>query len=928
MNKVTIDNMLSPDDKTMIDVIENSEVLLVGSSQDCDITIRDSSISSYHLELYRLTKLQYRLRDLKSEQGTYVKGKKITEVNVHRDDIIQIGSRPVEIRWLASHFSETYLVVEPIEQASAFTSSSILIGQNAPSDIILQYPDIAPIHAEIKLESNGNILISDKGSSKGTFVNGAQVKSWMLLTPTDTLYLGSYRIKQRLLEDWLEHLKATIALSTSEEPTETEFAHEQTVSLDFSDLPLFNQSSIEKVSIPEQGTLLIGRDPDCQIVINHSSISWQHAKLQVRNGAWSLLDLNSSNGTFVDGKKITKVEVTSDSWIRVGTVVIHLNEGRVTTRKINEDEIRLDVVHLSKKLASGETLLNDFSFSIYPGEIVAIMGPSGAGKTSLLECLTGHHLPTKGKIYLNGRSLHQHWGEFRHVMGYVPQEDVMHRDITVYEALYYAAKMRLPRDLPDEKVVETVERVLTRMGLAHIKNSIIGDEEVRGVSGGQRKRVNIALELLTEPKIIFLDEPTSGLDATSTLEVLQILRSLANTGTTIILTIHQPRVEAYRLIDNVILLVSGGKLAYYGPAYPDAPDYFSGFFPKYAYKKGSNPADYILDMLELNKTVDHFNWQKEFLQSPYYTRFVQNRLSQRKDIQQEQSRNKSVKRALLTQFVHLFSRYSIRKLRDRSSLLIQLLQTPVIGGILAWLFWKEGYGIKTQAEVTAFKHEGLLNLIQLQNGIHATIFLMAAAAFWFGCSNVAREIVSEKAIYLREKRTGLRSGSYIASIFAYQFLLASIQTLFIAIIIWPTLELTSDFFAGWGILTLIASCGISLGLLVSASSKTEVTAISMIPLLLLPQLMMGGFVKLYGELAYNGLQDNFADLMPIRWAFEAMLNLEYQSLIAQNEHVRSIDNIIGFAPRSPMTAVIVLSSLTVLFLLLTQARLQFLENNR
>jgi ABC-type multidrug transport system ATPase subunit len=513
-------------------------------------------------------------------------------------------------------------------------------------------------------------------------------------------------------------------------------------------------------------------------------------------------------------------------------------------------------------------------------------------------------------------------------MGYVPQEDVMHRDLTVYEVLYYAAKMRLPGDLPDEKVVETVERVLTRMGLAHIKNSIIGDEQVRGVSGGQRKRVNIALELLTEPKIIYLDEPTSGLDATSTLDVLQILRSLANTGTTIILTIHQPRVEAYRLIDNVILLVAGGKLAYYGPAYPDAPDYFSGFFPKYAYKKGNNPADYILDMLELNKAVDHFDWQNEFLQSPYYTRFVQNRLSQRKDLRQEQSRHTLAKRSGLIQFVHLFSRYSIRKLRDRSSLLIQLLQTPVIGGILAWLFWKEGYGITTQTEITAFKHEGLLNLIQLQNGVHPTIFLIAAAAFWFGCSNVAREIVSERAIYLREKRTGLRSGAYISSIFAYQFLLASIQTLFIAIIIWPTLELTANFFLGWAILTLIASCGISLGLLVSASSKTEVTAISTIPLLLLPQLMMGGFVKLYGELVYNGLQDHFSDLMPIRWAFEAMVNLEYQSLSLINENVRSIDNIIGFAPRSPLTAVIVLAFLTLLFLFLTQFRLQFLENNR
>ena len=923
--------MTSPEDKTVLAKPDKGEVLLVGSSQDCDVTIRDSSISPHHLELRRLNKLQYRIRDLNSEQGTYVKGQRIKIANVHRDDIIQIGSRPVEIRWLASHYSDTYLVVEPIEQASAFLSSSLLIGQKPPADIILQYPDIAHLHAEIKLESNGNILISDKGSSKGTFVNGIQVKSWMLLTPNDKLYLGSYRIKQRLLEDWLEQLQAMSILSAIDEPTETELGHEETVSIDFSELVHPSHNALEKIDIPDSGHLLIGRDPSCHVTLNHPSVSWQHAKLQVRNGTWNLLDLNSSNGTFVDGKRITKVEVNSNSWIRIGIVIIYLNDGQVSATEMNENEIRLDVVNVSKKIASGKTILNDFSFSIYPGEIVAIMGPSGAGKTALLECLTGHHPPTKGKIYLNGRSLHQHWDEFRHLMGYVPQEDVMHRDITVYEALYYAAKIRLPRDLPDEQIVETVVRVLTRMGLAHIKDSIIGDEHVRGISGGQRKRINIALELLTEPKLIFLDEPTSGLDATSTLEILQILRSLANTGTTIILTIHQPRVEAYRLIDNVILLVTGGRLAYYGPAYPDAPEYFSGFFPKYAYKKNSNPADYLLDMLELNKAIDHFDWQKEFTLSPYYTRFVQNRLSQRKDLPLADSDKKVyAKRSVFSQFLRLFSRYATRKLRDRSSLLIQLLQTPVIGGILGWLFWEEGHAMKTKMEIKAFTMTELLDLIQLQNGIHPTLFLIGAAAFWFGCSNVAREIVSERAIYLRERRTGLRSSSYLASIFGYQFILASIQTFLIAAIIWPTVELTSNFFLGWGILTLIAACGISLGLLVSASSKTEVTAISTIPLLLLPQLMLGGFIKRYGELLlpHNGIQNNIADIMPIRWAFEAIINLEYQSLLAMNENVRSVDYIIGFGSRSPATAVIVLTGFTVTFLTLTQIRLQFLENSR
>ena len=235
-----------------------------------------------------------------------------------------------------------------------------------------------------------------------------------------------------------------------------------------------------------------------------------------------------------------------------------------------------------------------------------------------------------GSLTLNGRDLNNNWEEFRHNIGYVPQDDVIHRDLTVYEVLYYGAKIRLPRDIPEEKVRETVERLLTRMGLAHIKHSIIGDEKNRGISGGQRKRVNIALELLTEPHLLFLDEPTSGLDATSTLEVLNILRTLADSGKTVVMTIHQPRVEAYKLIDLLLMMGKGGKLVYFGPAHPDATQYF-GEAAEQPFQDG-NPADYIMDVLEnpvSGKLTDSEQWRQRFIESTYHKRFVVGRLSQR-----------------------------------------------------------------------------------------------------------------------------------------------------------------------------------------------------------------------------------------------------------------------------------------------------------
>jgi hypothetical protein len=181
-------------------------------------------------------------------------------------------------------------------------------------------------------------------------------------------------------------------------------------------------------------------------------------------------------------------------------------------------------------------------------------------------------------------------------------------------------------------------------------------------------------------------------------------------------------------------------------------------------------------------------------------------------------------------------------------------------------------------------------------------------------------------VYLRERRSGLQIKSYLASIYTYQFALAAIQTLLITIIMWGMVNFTANFFAFWGILQLIAGCGVSLGLLVSASSKTEVTAISTIPILLLPQLMLGGFIKLYGSLLYDGLQGNLADIMPIRWAFEALTVLEYNALQSTNEHVRDLNDVIGFTGTDLWASCGALLMFTVTFLGLTLLRLQFWES--
>jgi ABC-type multidrug transport system permease subunit len=255
-----------------------------------------------------------------------------------------------------------------------------------------------------------------------------------------------------------------------------------------------------------------------------------------------------------------------------------------------------------------------------------------------------------------------------------------------------------------------------------------------------------------------------------------------------------------------------------------------------------------------------------------------------------------LKRSITKQLSILFFRYTKRKQNDKASLFVQIIQAPIIALSLSILFHNDALKlIELEIKPAMEAFPMLLQNFQLQNGIHATLFLSAAASFWFGCSNVARELVSERPIFLRERRSGLRLFSYLVSIYAYQFLLACIQTFLMSLILWFSIGFTSNLFLGWALLLITALTGISLGLFVSAMSRTEVMAISLIPLLLFPQLLFGGYVKLYGALEATGWKQYIANCMPIRWSFEALSIAEYQSLQEKNEAVLSLAQIIGFS---------------------------------
>ncbi|KAL5033010.1 hypothetical protein RTP6_001034 [Batrachochytrium dendrobatidis] len=247
---------------------------------------------------------------------------------------------------------------------------------------------------------------------------------------------------------------------------------------------------------------------------------------------------------------------------------------------------------LGLKLPSGKTVLEGVSGSIRDSRMTAIMGPSGAGKTTFMSVLCGKINRTSGTLHVSGEKTEI--TEFKKIIGFVPQEDIMHRELTVRENILHAARVRLPNSWTEKEIAEHVDNILQALNLSHVAYSTIGDETTRGISGGQRKRVNIAMELAAAPVCIFLDEPTSGLDATSALQTAVILKRIADLGMTIVAVIHQPRVEIFRQFDDVLMIAPGGKTAYLGPT-ANAKNYFESL--GYLFDAGSNEADTLMDIL-------------------------------------------------------------------------------------------------------------------------------------------------------------------------------------------------------------------------------------------------------------------------------------------------------------------------------------------
>lgn len=577
-------------------------------------------------------------------------------------------------------------------------------------------------------------------------------------------------------------------------------------------------------------------------------------------GSYILQDC-SSNGTFVNGTRINQpIRLSEGDTIRIGPFTL-LYRGE--TLELNDlgDQIRLDAHNLLRKVkdkqAGEKIILNDISLPIEPGQFVALVGGSGAGKSTLMKTLLGIEPTTSGTVFLNGDDLRKHFAIYRSQIGYVPQDDIVHRNLTVEEVLTYACKLRLP---PDTDVPPMVENILEQIKLNHVKTSF-----VRNLSGGQRKRVSIGVELLADPKLFFLDEPTSGLDPGLDKEMMKLLRELANQGRTVVLVTHA--TSNIEECDRITFMGRGGKLCYFG-----SPQEAISFFeiPSPDLKLFADiyiKLDRGKTKEEVQKTVNY--WAKKFLNSPHYQTYVKASLSPGKT---NQSAVKHPKRKGISCFKQLFllsQRHLQLVLRDRFSLALALL-TGLIGiSLICLTLQGEDPLLKSNSPVAT---QATLAL--------RTLFVFSCIAIWIGLSSSAQEIVKESAIYARERLINLGLFSYIGSKLLIRSGLAAFQTIVITstILFWfksPNADLIS-WPLGLGIttfLTLISSQ--SLGLLLSAFVKNESEANNSLPLIIIPQIIFSGVLFKLKE-----LPSKLSWLMISRWSIGA-----YGTLVNVNEMV-------------------------------------------
>ncbi|MFG2962875.1 MULTISPECIES: FHA domain-containing protein [unclassified Streptomyces] len=763
-------------------------------------------------------------------------------------------------------------------------SRSYTLGRDPQGDIVFDDARVSWRHATISFDGR-SWVIEDHGSTNGTFVQSQRVQR-SEIGPGSAVHLGNANDGPRL------SLSGAATAVAQPQPQQQPFAAQGAGGAGWSQPPAPQSSAAQQApqqgwqqappAIPQQQgapaaasgggagappvygdrspttfhqfsigrVMRIGRALDNELVVSDLQVSRHHAEFHsTPDGRMEIRDLGSHNGTYVNGMPISKG----------GTAVLDANDivgvGHSTFRIVGDrleefvdtGEVSFSARRLTVTVDGGKQILKDVSFGVPEKSLIAVIGPSGSGKSTLLKALTGYRPANEGEVLYDNRNLYKQFAELRQRIGLVPQDDILHKELTVKKALKYAAKLRFPADTTGEEREARIDEVLRELKL-----DIHKEKKVTSLSGGQRKRVSVALELLTKPSLIFLDEPTSGLDPGMDRDVMQLLRGLADDGRTVLVVTHS--VAELALCDKLLVMAPGGAVAYFGP--PEEALNFFGY-------------DTWADVFSAFENYRDYDWAGRWKGSQHYQMYaadIDAIAPQSVQMPPMQVMKPKKPQSWGSQLLTLVRRYVSVIASDKGFLALTVILPAVLGAVSLLIDSDKGLLVNPVSSKTG---------VPVPNGTATTVLLiLAVGACFAGAANSVRELIKERVIYERERAVGLSRSAYLMSKVVVLGVITVLQGLMVGLIGFSSRDIPAEGVV-LGHSTLLELCipimglgftSMMFGLVISSLVKTSEKTMPLLVMFAIIQVVFTGCLfNLNGAVGVN--QVSF--LMPSRWAVGA-----------------------------------------------------------
>ncbi|WP_184348617.1 FHA domain-containing protein [Streptomyces olivoverticillatus] len=777
-------------------------------------------------------------------------------------------------------------------------SRSYTLGRDPQGDMVLEDARVSWRHATVRW-SGHSWLIEDHGSTNGTYVQGQRIHQ-MEIGPGSTVHLGNATDGPRLnlaaaAAPAADLYSAQTAMAPAVQPGQPAPQQYQQPGAQGWGQPAQAQPPQHYQPGPQQGgwqqpqqpyvpqqaapahatsggaagtppvygdrsptsfhqmavgrVMRIGRSLDNELVVSDLQVSRHHAEFRATSdGRFEIVDLGSHNGTYVNGQPVRQQIIGPNDIVGVGHSTFRLVGDRLE-EFVDTGDVSFSARHLTVTVDGGKQILKDVSFGVPEKSLIAVIGPSGSGKSTLLKALTGYRPANQGDVLYDNRNLYKQFAELRQRIGLVPQDDILHKELTVRKALRYAAKLRFPGDTAVSEREARIEEVLRELKL-----DIHKDKKVTALSGGQRKRVSVALELLTKPSLIFLDEPTSGLDPGMDRDVMQLLRGLADDGRTVLVVTHS--VAELALCDKLLVMAPGGSVAYFGP--PEEALNFFGY-------------ETWADVFSAFENYRDYDWAGRWKGSQHYQMYAADidAVAPQSVHVQPQMVHPPKAQSWGSQLWTLVRRYCSVIASDRGFIALMLLLPAVLGGVSCVI--PSDYGLAPPAPHHFNQDAGTIMLI------------LSVGACFAGAANSVRELIKERVIYERERAVGLSRSAYLMSKVIVLGVITAVQGVLITAIGFSVRKLPEhgvvikNLPAAELCLVIIALgfTSMMIGLVISSLVKTAEKTMPLLVMFAIVQVVFTGIMfKIYDS---PGVEQ-VAWLMPSRWAIGAAgasLNLSH-----------------------------------------------------